>query len=109
MDPGGGTTGTDPTLLGFVLVLAVLVTLPIAGVAAVAYVRRRNTSYLLVTLALFALVARIGVAAGTVFGIVPDAVHHLAEHGLDVTIAALLVGAVVAARDIDQRPTGEQK
>lgn len=109
MDPGGVATGPDPTLLGLVLVLAALVTLPIAGVAAVAYLRRRATSYLLVALALFALVARIGVAAGTVFGIVPDTLHHLAEHGLDVTIAALLVGAVLAARGIDHRPTGEQK
>lgn len=106
---GGHALGGDPVLLGIVLALAATVTLPIAGVAAVAYLRRRTPSYLLVALALFALVARIAVAAGTLLGVVPDAVHHLAEHGLDVTIAALLVGAVVLARAIDARPAGERE
>lgn len=109
MTSGGPALGTNPLLLGALLALAALVTLPIAGIAVVAYRRRRNRSYLLVALALFALVGRIGVAAGTVVGVVPDAAHHLVEHGLDVTIAALLVGAVVTARSIDPRSTGDRE
>lgn len=109
MDPGGTAAGTDPALLGGLLVLAAVVTLPIAAIAFAAYRRRRSTSYLLVALALLALVARIGVAGATVLGVVPDTFHHLAEHSLDVTIAALLVGAVVAARGIDNRTQGNRE
>ncbi len=104
----GGATG-DPLLIGVLLVAAALVTVPVAGIAIVAYLRRRAWSYLFVSLALLALVARIGIAAGTVFGVVPESAHHVAEHGLDVTIAALVVGAVVAARGIDNPPTGERE
>ena len=104
----GGATG-DPVLIGVLLVAAALVTVPVAGIAIVAYLRRRAWSYLFVSLALLALVARIGIAAGTVFGVVPEPVHHVAEHGLDVTIAALVVGAVLAARGIENPPTGERE
>lgn len=106
---GGHAPLGEPVLLVSILATAALVTLPLAGTAAVAYYRRRSRTYLLVALALFALVARIGVAAGTVAGIVPQGVHHLAEHGLDVTIAALLVGAVILARGIDHRPSSDRE
>lgn len=109
MSPGHAALGSGDLLLGAVLALAALVTVPVAAIAWRAYRRRRATSYLLVALALFAFVARIAVAAGTVLGVVPDALHHLAEHGLDVTIAALVVGAVVAARGIDGRPSGDSE
>lgn len=101
--------GSDPLILGTLLALAALVTLPIAGTAAIAYHRRRDRSYLFVALALFGLVARIAVAAGTIVGVVPDASHHLVEHALDVTIASLLVGAVLSARSIDPRTAGERE
>lgn len=104
MDIGvaAASAGLDP--LGVLLVLAALATLPIAAIALGAYWRRRTTSYLLVALALVALSTRIVVAAGTVLGVVPHDLHHLVEHGLDVTIAALIVGAVIAARGIENRP-----
>lgn len=104
-----GVAAGDSLLIGILLVAAALVTVPIAGIAILAYLRRRATSYLFVALALLALVARIVVAAGTVFGLVPERVHHVAEHGLDITIAALVVGAVVAARGIENQPTGEHE
>jgi nucleoside permease NupC len=106
MTPGHAAFSAD-WLLGVILLLAAVVTLPIAGIAARVYLQRRSTSYLLVALALFALVARIGIAAGTVLGVVPDALHHLVEHGLDVMIAALVVGATVAARRIEPRHAGD--
>ena len=107
MNPGGATG--DSLLIGVLLVAAALVTVPVAGIALVAYLRRRAWSYLFVSLALLALVARIAIAAGTVFGVVPEHLHHVAEHGLDVTIAALVVGAVVAARGIENQPAGERE
>lgn len=109
MTGGGAGIFEDPVLLGAVLALAAIVTLPIAIAAGVAYHRRRETSYLLVALALLALVARIAVAAGTLLGVVPDNLHHVAEHGLDVTIAALLIAAILFARGIDATPDGEHE
>lgn len=108
MDPTAPAAGGSP-VLGAILLLAAILTLPIAGIAVLAYLRRRATSYLFVALALLALVARIVVAAGTVFGVVTEHVHHVAEHGLDITIAALVVAAVVAARGIENPAAGEHE
>jgi hypothetical protein len=63
-------------------------------IGATAYRDRRSTPYLLITLALGALVVRTVVGLGTVFGAVPMGVHHLVEHGLDFFIAASLLAAV---------------
>lgn len=104
-----GVAAGDSLLIGVLLVIAALVTVPIAAIAIMAYLRRRATSYLFVALALLALVARIVVAAGTVFGVVPEHLHHVAEHGLDITIAALVVAAVVAARGLENQPAGERE
>ena len=71
------------------------------GLGLAAYARRRSRSYLLVVLALGALLARTLVAAGAEAGVLSTAVHHLAEHGLDVVMAALVVGAVVYVRTVE--------
>lgn len=55
-------------------------------------------------LALAALLARTLVAAGAEAGVLSTAVHHLAEHGLDVVMAALVVGAVVYVRTAEPGP-----
>jgi hypothetical protein len=78
----------------------------LAGTALAAYLRRRSRSYLLVGLALAALVARAMVAGVTMLGAVDPGTHHLLEHGLDVVMAALVVGAVYYARSVEAGTRG---
>lgn len=66
------------------------------GVAA--YRQRRSREYLLVTLALGALVLRTLVGWGTVVGTVPMVVHHVLAHGLDFTIAVLILYTAYQSR-----------
>ena len=68
------------------------------GLGLAAFARRRSRAYLLVVLALSALLTRTVVAVGAEAGVLSVSLHHLAEHGLDVVMAALVVGAVVYAR-----------
>ncbi|QFU81274.1 DUF7471 family protein [Natronorubrum aibiense] len=82
-----------PVLIG-VIVLAVAGTMILFCSGLVAYLQRRSTRYLLITIVLGLLVARSIVGLGTVFGLVPMTVHHLVEHGTDVTIAVLILYAV---------------
>lgn len=82
------------------LALAGLGSAVVLGLALAALVRRRSRSYLLVTLALATLLARTGVAALSLAGSVPEASHHLLEHGLDAAMAALVVAAVYDARSV---------
>ena len=82
-----------PVLLA-VIVLAVLCTAILFCCGVVAYLRRRSTRYLLVTVALGLLLIRSLVGLGTVFGVVSMSVHHLREHGIDVSIAVLILYAV---------------
>ncbi|MEM4780261.1 MAG: hypothetical protein QXG03_01650 [Halalkalicoccus sp.] len=82
-----------PVLLSVIL-LAALGTVVLFVLSLVVYSRRPTARYLLVTVALGALVFRTAVGLGTVFGYVPMTVHHLVEHGLDFLIAALILTAV---------------
>jgi hypothetical protein len=81
-----------PVLLAVIL-LAALGTVVLFLLSLVVYSRRPTTRYLLVSVALGALVFRTGVGLGTVFGYVPMTTHHLLEHGLDFCIAALILAA----------------
>jgi hypothetical protein len=63
-----------------------------------AFHRRRSASYLLVALALGALLARTAVAACAAVGLVDATTHHLGEHLLDVAMAGLVIAAVYVAR-----------
>lgn len=94
-----------PSMLGWEAVRhssLLLVTLVLAGAGttvlfvfgAVASYRRRSTTYLLITLAIGALVVKTAVGAGTAFGVVPMGLHHLLTHGLDLLIAVLLLAAI---------------
>jgi len=84
--------------------LALLAVVGVAGigtgvlflVSLVAYRRRRSGQYLLISVAVGALLARSLVGAGTVLGYVPMPVHHFLEHSLDFLIAALVLYAVYA-------------
>lgn len=60
------------------------------------YLRRRTRPYLLLTVALGALVARSVVGALEVLGYVSHAQHHVLEHGFDMVIALSLLAAIVS-------------
>lgn len=87
-----------------VLAVAGVASAILLGLALATFARRRSRSYLLVALALGALVARTVVGGGGAVAILSPEVHHLIEHGLDVAMAALVVGAVLYAREA--RPDG---
>lgn len=85
-----------------VLLLAGLVSAILLGLGLVAFTRRRSRPYLLLVLALGALVARSAVAGLTMFSLLPPTYHHLFEHLLDVVMASLVIGAVYHARTVSK-------
>lgn len=89
---------TSELALALVLSVAGLASAGLVGLALVALLRRRSWSYLLVVLALLTLLARTGVAVGSMTGSIGTATHHTLEHGLDVAMAGLVIAAVVTAR-----------
>jgi len=92
-DAWPGVEGSMP-LLG-VIVLAGLGTGVLFAMSLFAYLQRRTTRYLLVTIAVGALFGRSVIGIGTVFGLVSMPIHHLIEHSLDFLIAAVILYAVV--------------
>lgn len=80
------------------LLLAGIGTVSLFCIGLAAYHRRRSMPYLLVTLALGALVLRTVVGWGTALGIVPMTIHHFLEHGLDFFVAATLLYTVYRSR-----------
>jgi len=60
----------------------------------VAFVRQRTPQYLLICLALGALLVRSIVGTGTVMGDVPMPIHHLLSHSLDLFVAIVVLYAV---------------
>jgi hypothetical protein len=84
--------------LPLVLVVGVVGGAVLLALAAVAYTRRQSVSYLLLTVAVAALVGRVVVGGLAVGGMMDYSVHHLVEHGLDVVTLAAVVGAVYLAR-----------
>jgi diacylglycerol kinase len=82
------------------LVFAGIASAGLLGLALAAYLRRRSGSYLLILLALGALLARSLVGLGTVLGRISQPQHHLLEHALDVGMAALVIAAVYYARTV---------
>ncbi len=89
-----GVTGS-PLLLA-VIAIAGLGTGVLFAVSLVAYRRRRSRQFLLISIAVGALLMRSIVGAGTVLGVVPMVTHHFLEHSLDFVIAALILYAVYA-------------
>jgi len=94
----------EATALLVVIGLATLGTLALFLVAAAGASRRRSRPYLLLTVAIGLLVARSLVGLGTALGAVPMPVHHLAGHGVDLSIALLVLAAVFAV----DRPTSPE-
>lgn len=83
-------------LLLSVVLVASLGTGLLFVVSYVAFRRRQNKQYLIISLAVGALFSRSIVGAGTVLGYTPMTVHHLVEHSLDFLIAAMVLYAVYA-------------
>ena len=89
--------------LAVVLGLAGLGGAGIIALALVALVRRRSWSYLLVTLALATLLARVVVGSASMLGLLSVGTHHTLEHVLDVLMAGLVIAAVYTARTARRR------
>jgi hypothetical protein len=83
-----------------VVVLGGLGAAVVSGLALAAFLRRRSRSYLLVALAIIAVLARTVVAGLSLNGSLAPATHHLTEHVLDVVMVALVVAAVYTARGV---------
>lgn len=92
-------------LLLSVLALAGLGTGVLFAGSVLAAWQRRDTRYVLVTLAVGALLVRSVVGLGTLYGRVPMEIHHLVAHTLDFTIAVLVLYAVYRSRPVAD--TGE--
>jgi len=86
----------EATVLLVLIGLATLVTAALFLVAAAGVARRRNRTYALLSVAIGLLVVRSLVGLGTVMGAVPMPVHHLAGHGVDLSIAVLVLAAIFA-------------
>ena len=95
---------TGDPLLGALLAAGVAVSSALVVGGVLAWRRRRSTPYLLVALALATLAVKGVVGATVLVGLFPTAAHHTVEHGLDLLMAVLLVGAVALARG---RPGGD--
>ncbi|WP_276274676.1 hypothetical protein [Haladaptatus sp. QDMS2] len=72
------------------------------GLAIAAFLRRQSRPYLFVVLALGALLAQSVVAGLSIVGSLEANVHHLLEHGLDVALVALVIGAIYYARSVSR-------
>ncbi|WP_276259479.1 DUF7471 family protein [Haloglomus litoreum] len=90
------------------LALAGVAAATLLGLALAGFARRRSASYLLVALALATLLARVGVATAAMAGLLADPDHHLAEHILDVLMAALVIAAVYTARSVRRRARSDE-
>jgi hypothetical protein len=88
-----GVHGQSLAMLAL-LTLGAALTAVVAGLAVAAFVRRRSRPYLLVALALSALLARTGFGLAGYANVVGADTHHLLEHVLDVVMAALVIAAV---------------
>ncbi|WP_440763302.1 DUF7471 family protein [Natronorubrum sp. DTA7] len=81
--------------------LETVASIAILAVSLALFVRRRQTSYLLVTAAFSTLVVRSVLGLLTVFGLLAIDSHHVLEHGLDVLLVGLLFLAVIVAQRSD--------
>ncbi|WP_254282005.1 DUF7471 family protein [Haloarcula salina] len=99
----GGHLGGFHADIAAVLLVSTLAGAALCGLAVVAYRRRRSRSYLLVVVALAALLARPLVALGSSAAMVSAETHHLIEHALDTVFVALVLAAVYYTRSVEKR------
>ena len=93
--------------LGVLLAVGALGAAGVLGLALAALLQRRSWPYLLVALALGTLFVRFVTGVGYMQGSLAAETHHLLEHGLDVAMAALVIAAVVVARNVSAPAGGE--
>ena len=92
--PSVGSTA----VVAAVVVLSGLVSVALATVGILAFRRRRSPAYLLIATALVVLALKAVVGGLTISGVLGIGPHHLIEHGLDLLMAILLIGAIYVAR-----------
>lgn len=92
------TVGGDQLYAGIIVVSAI-VSFPLALFGLLAYRRRRTMSYLFVASAFVAFLLKSVVGILGLLGLLSMESHHLIEHGLDILVGVLLIGAVYLARD----------
>ncbi len=92
----GGWAVEGSLALLFVIGVAGIGTGVLFAISVVTYLRRRNTQFKLVSIAVGALFFRSVIGIGTVLGLVPMWAHHFLEHSLDFLIAATVLYAVYA-------------
>lgn len=84
-------------LLGIILLAGVGTGLLFVA-SLVTCLRRRSRRYIVVTVAVGALFIRSFIGVGTVSGVVPMMYHHVIEHSLDFTIAAMVLYAAYLSK-----------
>ena len=104
----GGHWGAVHVDFTVVLAVSALTTAALCLAGVTAYRRRGSRAYLLVTLALAALVAQPILGGLAMVGAVGPATHHTLEHGADAVVVLLVLGAVYDARETDRRPEAER-
>ncbi|MFC7027489.1 hypothetical protein ACFQJ5_07635 [Halomicroarcula sp. GCM10025324] len=90
-----------------VLALSAVATVTLCALGVAAYRRRQSRAYLLVVLALAALVARPLVGVLSAAAVVSPETHHLLEHAIDAVVVVLVLGAVYYARSVERRLEGD--
>jgi hypothetical protein len=98
----GGHWGALHVDFTIVLALSVLATAALCVAGVTAYRRRGSRAYLLVTLALAALATQPLLGGLAMAGAVSPATHHTLEHGADVVVVLLVLGAVYDVRKAAQ-------
>ncbi|WP_277540427.1 DUF7471 family protein [Haloarcula laminariae] len=99
----GGHWGALHVDFTAVLAVSALTTAALCLAGLTAYRRRGSRAYLLVTLALAALVAQPILGGLAMVGAVGPAAHHTLEHGADAVVVLLVLGAVYDARRTGRR------
>lgn len=80
------------------LVLSAITSIVLASIGVLAFRRRGSLSYFLVAAALVVFALKALVGGLTVLGIVEIHLHDVIEHGLDLLMGLLLLGAIYVAR-----------
>lgn len=99
----GGHWGAVHVDFTAVLAVSALTAAALCLAGVTAYRRRRSRAYLLVALALAALVTQPVLGGLAMVGAVSPATHHTLEHGADAVVVLLVLGAVYDARTAGQR------
>ena len=96
-------TGSPSLLLVPAIVVAAIGAAVLLGLAIGAFVQRQSRPYLLIVVALAALLGRSAIAGFSLTGMFSPTDHHLLEHGLDVVLVSLVIAAVYYSRTVTRQ------